>query len=148
MIKFLIASGLIVSSFANAQTIGSVDTDLKLFGKNSKIEITAFDDPKVKGVTCYISRPVKGGLTGAIGMASEASDSSIACRSVGKEKPVIITAFNNGESVFSEDRNIFFREMKVVRFYDPSRNVIIYITNSKGLVEGSPKHSITAVPLN
>ena len=146
--KFLIAAGLFASSFANAQVIGSVDTEFKLLGKNSRIEITAFDDPKVKGVTCYVSRPIRGGLTGAVGLAEEASDSSIACRAVGKEKPVIATTFKNGESVFSEERNVFFKEMKVIRFYDASRNVIIYITNSKGLVDGSPKHSITAVPLN
>ena len=148
MMKFLIAACLIASSMTNAQVIGSVDTELKLLGKNSRIEITAFDDPKVKGVTCYVSRPMKGGLTGAIGLAEEASDSSIACRAVGKEKPTITTTFKNGESVFSEDRNVFFKEMKVIRFYDASRNVIIYITNSTGLVGGSPKHSITAVPLN
>ena len=148
MMKFLIAAGLFASSFANAQVIGSVDTEFKLLGKNSRIEITAFDDPKVKGVTCYVSRPIRGGLTGAVGLAEEASDSSIACRAVSKEKPVIVTSFKNGESVFSEDRNVFFKEMKVIRFYDASRNVIIYITNSKGLVDGSPKHSITAVPLN
>ena len=148
MMKFLIAACLIASSMTNAQVIGSVDTELKLLGKNSRIEITAFDDPKVKGVTCYVSRPIKGGLTGAVGLAEEASDSSIACRAVGKEKPVITASFKNGESVFSEDRNVFFKEMKVIRFYDASRNVIIYITNSTGLVNGSPKHSITAVPLN
>ena len=148
MMKFLIAAGLIASSMANAQVIGSVDTELKLLGKNSRIEITAFDDPKVKGVTCYVSRPMKGGLVGTIGLAEEASDSSIACRAVGKEKPTIAVSFKNGESVFSEDRNVFFKEMKVIRFYDASRNVIIYITNSTGLVNGSPKHSITAVPLN
>ena len=47
MMKFLIAGSLIASSMANAQVIGSVDTELKLLGKNSRIEITAFDDPKV-----------------------------------------------------------------------------------------------------
>ena len=80
--------------------------------------------------------------------AREAINAFVANGYCVKEKPTITTTFKNGESVFSEDRNVFFKEMKVIRFYDASRNVIIYITNSTGLVNGSPKHSITAVPLN
>jgi CreA protein len=37
--------------------------------------------------------------------------------------------------------------MQVVRFYDARRNTLIYLTYSDKLVDGSPKNSITAVPL-
>ena len=151
MKKALLIGNIIAGVFAAnvwaGDTIGSVDTGFKLFGKNNKIEVSAFDDPKVKGVTCYISRPIQGGITGGLGLSEERSDTGIACRAVGNEKPVITASFKNGESVFQESRNILFKELNVTRFYDAQRKVIIYITATRGLVDGSPKHSITAVPL-
>lgn len=35
--------------------IGSVRTEFKLLGPNSTIEVERFDDPKVQGVSCYLS---------------------------------------------------------------------------------------------
>jgi CreA protein len=49
--------------------------------------------------------------------------------------------------VFKQRTSILFKTMQVVRFYDPKRNTLIYLTYSDKLVEGSPKNSITAVPL-
>ncbi len=37
--------------------------------------------------------------------------------------------------------------MQVVRFYDPGRNVLIYLTYSDRVIEGSPKNSISVVPI-
>ncbi len=39
-----------------AREVGEVDTVFKWFGPNHKIVVEAFDDPKVEGVTCYLSR--------------------------------------------------------------------------------------------
>ena len=46
----------ILSSSLYADEIGSVDTVFKFFGSNHKIIVEAFDDPKVSGVTCHLSR--------------------------------------------------------------------------------------------
>ena len=61
-----------------AEEIGSVSTVFKLLGPNDKIVIEAFDDPKVDGVTCHLSRAKKGGVTGAVGLATDTSDAAIA----------------------------------------------------------------------
>jgi hypothetical protein len=53
----------------------------------------------------------------------------------------------DGEEVFKKRTSILFKTMQVVRFYDASRNTLIYLTYSDKLVDGSPKNSITAVPL-
>jgi CreA protein len=37
--------------------------------------------------------------------------------------------------------------MQVVRFYDPRRNVLIYLSYSDRIIEGSPKNSISVVPI-
>jgi CreA protein len=135
----------ILATAAAAQTIGSVDTAFKLLGANHKIEVLAFDDPKVRNAVCYLSRSVKGGLSGAIGLASETSDASIACRGIG---PVSIAAqFAPNEQVFSESRSPLFKKLHVVRMYDAQRQVIVYLAYSDKLIDGSPKNSISVVPV-
>ena len=134
------------ASAASAQQIGEVDTAFKLIGPDHKIVVEAFDDPKVAGITCYVSRSKAGGLTGALGLATEKSESSIACRQVG---PISSTVpIPRSEEVFSESRSILFKKMRFVRMVDPARQVLLYLTYSDKLIDGSPKNSLTAVPLN
>ena len=45
---------------AHAESIGEVDTVFKLIGPDHKIVVDAYDDPKVTGVTCYVSRAKTG----------------------------------------------------------------------------------------
>jgi hypothetical protein len=64
--------------------IGEVDTVFKLIGPDHKIVVEAYDDPKVgNGVTCYVSRAKTGGIKGALGLAEDKAEASIACRQVG-----------------------------------------------------------------
>ena len=67
-----------VGGLALADEIGSVDTAFKLIGANHKIVVEAFDDPKIKGVACFLSMARKGGISGTLGLAEETSDVSIA----------------------------------------------------------------------
>ena len=53
----------------------------------------------------------------------------------------------NGEEVFKKRTSLLFKTLQVVRFYDPQRNVLVYLTYSDRIIEGSPKNSITAVPI-
>ncbi|MGY9057716.1 MAG: CreA family protein [Alphaproteobacteria bacterium] len=131
-----------------ADEIGRVDTAFNWVGANKHIAIEAFDDPKVDGVTCYLSMAKKGGISGAVGVAEETSDASIACRQIGPisfNKP--IESDKEGEVVFRESRSIFFKRLHVVRFYDQKRKVLVYLTYSDKLIDGSPKNSVTAVAL-
>lgn len=132
-----------------AEQLGSVSTKFRVLGPNDKVVIEAFDDPEVPGVTCYLSRAKTGGMSGAVGLAEDTSDASIACRQTG---PVTLPSDiknkqRDGEEVFKQRTSILFKTMQVVRFYDAKRNTLIYLTYSDKLVEGSPKNSITAVPL-
>ncbi len=130
---------------AKAEEIGSVSTVFKMLGPNDKIVVEAFDDPKVAGVTCYLSRAKKGGISGGLGVAEDTSDASIACRQVA---PIAIQgAIRDGEEVFRKDTSLLFKTMQVVRFLDKKRNVLIYLVYSDRIIEGSPKNSISVVPI-
>ena len=48
-----------------AEPIGEVDTVFKFIGPDHKIVVDAHDDPKVSGITCYVSRAKTGGIKGA-----------------------------------------------------------------------------------
>ena len=78
-----LASALLAIPLAGAEPIGEVDTVFKLIGPDHKIVVDAYDDPKVSGITCYVSRAKTGGIKGAIGLAEDKSEASIACRQTG-----------------------------------------------------------------
>lgn len=144
-IPSLIVMLTLVASSVSAEEIGSVDTVFKLIGPDHKIVIEAFDDPKVPGVTCHISRAKAGGISGAVGLAEDPSDASIACRQVG---PITLpTALEDGDQVFTARTSVVFKELHVVRFFDQKRNVLIYLVYSDKLIEGSPKNAISSVPI-
>ncbi len=132
--------------FAHAETIGSVDTVFKLIGPDHKIVVDAYDDPKVAGVTCYVSRAKTGGIKGAVGLAEDKAEASIACRQVGPvsfSKPLPVQ-----EEIFNERLSILFKKLRVVRMVDAKRNTLVYLTYSDRVIEGSPQNSVTAVPVD
>ena len=124
---------------------GSVSTRFHLLGPNDKIVVDGFDDPKIEGVACHVSRAQTGGLKGGLGVAEDTSDASIACRQIG---PIKITdELKDGERVFDERRSLLFKTLQVVRFFDRERNVLVYVGYSNRIIEGSPKNSISSVPI-
>jgi CreA protein len=137
---------LIVSAAAHAEAIGEVDTVFKLIGPDHKIVVDAYDDPKVAGVTCYVSRAKTGGIKGAIGIAEDKAEASIACRQVG---PISFTSpVAMQEEVLTERQSLLFKKLRVVRMVDKTRNTLVYLTYSDRIIEGSPKNSVTVVPID
>lgn len=136
---------LAATALARAEPIGSVDTAFKLIGPDHKIVVDAYDDPKVQGVACYVSRAKTGGIKGALGLAEDKSEASIACRQVG---PIEIRQpLPHQEEVFSERISLVFKRLRIVRLVDPARNTLVYLTYSDHLIDGSPQNSVTAVPV-
>lgn len=154
MIKKLLKTLSIItlSTFAlNAQsadvnTIGSVSTAFKLLGPNHKVTVESVDDPAVTGVTCYVSRAISGGLKSAVGLAQDPSEASIACRQVGNV--TINHPIPKQEEILSQKASLIFKHFRIVRMVDPAKNVLIYVVYFDRLVDGSPKNSLSVVPLN
>ncbi|MGF1476634.1 MAG: CreA family protein [Geminicoccaceae bacterium] len=145
LLRFLLVPCLafLSSGPAFAERIGDVSTAFKLLGSNHKIVVEAFDDPEVAGVSCFLSRAKTGGISGALGLAEDTSDASIACRQTG---PVTVgDDLEDGDQVFRARTSILFKKIQVVRFFDENRNTLIYLTYSDRLIDGSPKNAISAV---
>lgn len=106
----------------SAEVIGSVSTKFKLLGANDKIVIEAFDDPDIDGATCYLSRAKTGGVSGAVGIAEDTSDASIACRQVG---PITLSeeiksGKADGDEVFKKAHRYFSSRCKLCVFMIPN----------------------------
>lgn len=134
-----------VALVAAAETVGEVSTTFRLVGANNKIVVDVFDDPKVNGVACYLSHAKTGGIKGSLGIAEDTSDAAVACRQVGQ------VSFKGNiakeEEVFSERSSFLFKHVRVVRMADQKRNTLVYLVYSDRVIEGSPKNSVTAVPV-
>ena len=142
----LLAGSVSASLPAAAQQIGEVSTVFRFLGKNDRIVVEGYDDPKVKGVTCYVSRARTGGVKGSVGLAEDKSEASIACRQVG-DSVTFTEKLPAQEDVFTERLSLVFKRLHVVRVVDPVRNALVYMTYSDRLIEGSPQNSVTAVAI-
>jgi CreA protein len=145
MIPFLLVL-YAAASPAHADSVGCVSTTFRGLGLlNDKVCVDSFRDPKVDGVVCHVSRARTGGMAGAVGLAEDTSDAAVSCRQIG---PISFRGkLKDGEDAFRESRSWLFKKLHVVRFYDRPNNTLVYLSYSDKLVEGSPKNSISTVPI-
>jgi CreA protein len=142
------AAAIFVSAPALAEDpdlIFRKSTVFKLLSPDDKLATYGIDDPAVEGVACHFTVPEKGGWSGALGLAEQVSDISLACRQIGPVK--FREKFDQGAVVFRQSRSLFFKRMQIVRGCDVKRNVLIYMVYSDRLIEGSPKNSTSTVPI-
>jgi CreA protein len=139
------AAGSALADNDDPDLIFRKSTTFKFFTPNDKLATYGVDDPVVDGVACYFTVPEKGGVAGALGLAEQTSDVSLACRQYGPIK--IKDKFDQGDVVFRERRSLFFKKMQIVRGCDAKRNVLIYMVYTDKLIEGSPKNSTSSVPI-
>lgn len=146
MKKTLLALTLLwASSGGIAETVGEVSTTFKLLSPNDKVVVEVFDDPEVNGVACYLSHAKTGGYAGALGLAEDTSDAAVACRQIG---PIAFKGkIAPQDEVFNARTSFLFKHVRVVRMVDSKRNTLVYLVYSDKLIDGSPKNSVTAVPV-
>src|SRR4051812_43964419 len=112
---FILLAGQAAASDDPAR-IGDVSTTFRLVGRNDKIVVDRYDDPKVGGVSCYLSRAETGGLKGSVGLATDPSRFSIACRATG---PVSVPErLPPNEVAFGASANWLFKEIRISRMWD------------------------------
>jgi len=117
----------------------------RMLSPDAKLATYAIDDPLVDGVACHFTVPEIGGWAGWAGFAEERSETSLACRQIG---PITFKGkFEQGEEVYHQRRSLFFKKMQIVRGCDAKRNVLVYLSYTDKLIEGSPQNSTSTVPL-
>jgi len=117
----------------------------RMLSPDAKLATYAIDDPLVEGVACHFTVPEIGGWAGWAGFAEERSETSLACRQVG---PVSFKGkFGQGDEVYRQRRSLFFKKMRIVRGCDAKRNVLVYLSYTDKLIEGSPQNSTSTVPI-
>ena len=132
---------------ALAEEVGSVGYRFKWLGPNDKIVVEAFDDPDVPGVSCYMSHARTGGIKGAIGLAEDPGEASIACRQVGPVDVAKLDKLRSPHEVFAERSSLIFKSTQVTRFWDAKRKALVYLVYTDRIFEGSPRNSISVVPV-
>ena len=129
-----------------AREIGAISTTFKLVGPNHKIVISAFDDPKISGITCYVARPKTGGIKGGLGLAEDPSIASVSCAQTG---PISylgpLDGQEKGEEVFDESRSLIFKSLSIRRLLDRNNGSLIYVATTSRIIEGSPATSLSVV---
>jgi CreA protein len=110
--------------------------------------VDRYDDPKVDGVSCYMSRAETGGVKGSLGLATDPSRFSIACRATGKV--TVKEKLPPNEVVFGASANWLFKQIRVSRIWDPDKHVLVYLVWSTQALtpQGSPYNSVTAVAVD
>ena len=121
---------------AMAEDIGSVGYRFKWLGPNDKIVVER-----------YMSHARTGGIKGAIGLAEDPGEASIACRQVGPIDEAKLVHLKNPHEVFSERASLIFKTTQVTRFWDAKRKALVYLVYTDRIIEGSPRNSISVVPL-
>jgi CreA protein len=117
----------------------------RLLSPDAKLSTYVIDDPGVEGVACYFTVPEVGGWKGWAGFAEERSETSISCRQVG---PITIKEkFEQGHEIYRQRRSLFFKKMQIVRGCDTKRNVLVYLTYTDKIIEGSPQNSNSSVAI-
>lgn len=128
----------------NTEKIGEADTVFNMLGKNDRIEVHAFDDPQVKGVTCYLSYAKKGGLKETVNLEEDASDASVSCVQTAPQAAYSEAEVAKPQQIFKKGSSFIFKTLQVVRYYDPARKVFTYLVYSDKVIQGSPKNSMDA----
>jgi CreA protein len=130
--------------------VGHVNTAITNLGltRSHRVVVERFDDPEVRGISCYISQARTGGLSGMLGVAEDPARFDLNCVATG---PIQVQPGarrgDRGEQVFESNTSLFFKETRVHRFIDEERNAVIYLAWSTRLVDGSPFNAVAAVPV-
>lgn len=144
-------AGLIALALALAgcgprsQEVGEFSNDLL----GNEVKVDALADPGVPGVVCHVAHFDRG-LWDRLGKGNwfeDPSNTSISCFRAGPIDLSRIRDGKAGQEVFNQRQSLFFKSVAVRRIFDRQNKVLLYVSHSRELVEGSAKMSLSTVPL-
>lgn len=132
---------------ANAKTIGKVKAVKRILQGNDVINIIRVDDPDNPFISIYFTT-IKSGKMLAM---ADPSNSSITVRLTGNipvKNGVRQLVTKPSANIAKVSKSIGSKTMRIARFYDKEKDVMLYLVYTTKMIGGSLKHSISAVPLN
>jgi CreA protein len=134
-----------IAIVADAEDLGCVAATWRVLA-DDKVCMSAFDDPKVPGVPCHLSKARTGGFTGTVGVAEDRSRCSMACRQVG---PITVDLAKrpNEEEALRERTSMLFKQARAVRLVDRARRTLVDLASRPKVVEGAPVTRLSFVPV-
>lgn len=141
----VLLSGPALAAADDPTRVGDVSTTFRIVGRNDKIVVDRYDDPRVPGASCYVSRAETGGIAGTIGLATDPSRFSIACRATGTI--TLPDKLPSNEVVFGASASWLFKEIRVSRMWDSQKRVLVYLVWSTQALSkgGSPFNSVSVI---
>jgi CreA protein len=146
MKSLFVAVALLLPAFgdARADDIGCISTTFNLVSPNDKVCVSNFEDPKVPGVTCFISQARKGGWGQPLGLNEDPSNFSVSCHQMGPIT-IDISKLPKSEEAFTEKTSMFFKATRIYRLPDTKHNTLVYLAISSKIVNGSPANAVSTV---
>ena len=109
-----------------------IETRTQRYG--SHIVISAYNDPLVKGVTCYVSKSHSDGTLGA-GHISHGTDVTASCQQTGNISVAKIAP--RQAQVFTAEVDPTFNSLHIIRVLDAERHSLVYFSYNEDAVAGN-----------
>lgn len=139
---------------ADKRNVGAIAGSGFLF--KDRVVIDGFSDPKIDGVTIYISdfeRPVTERLQKDF--FSDPSQAGLSCaRKAQVNVKGELSTSSDGEEIVAEAKSLLFKTLRVRRIYDKDTNTAVYVAFSTRLNKGDDANkarfssSLCAIPLD
>ncbi|MGE0597249.1 MAG: CreA family protein [Hyphomonadaceae bacterium] len=133
------------SQRGEGEEVGEFSNDLA----GNEIKVEAVADPDIPGVIChfaYFERGVLDRLRQG-NWFEDPSNSSVSCQRTGPVDISTVSRARSGQEIFNQRISLFFKNNAVRRIIDLENGMILYVSHSREIVEGSAKIDISSVPL-
>lgn len=131
-----VTSVLLFAAIASAEMLTKIKTSGMVI--KDTLEVHAYDDPNIEGVTCYVTLPKR-----SLSLVDQ-TNTSISCRKTG----VIKGAIKSQKQIFRAKKSWLIKSMYVDRVYDSKRNVLVYVSYTKKLSGDNASNSVSVVVLD
>ncbi|WP_179713864.1 CreA family protein [Paraburkholderia bryophila] len=129
--NILVALLIFSSSVVVAKDLATIETHTQRYG--SHVAISAYDDPLVKGVTCYVSESHSEGALGS-GRISRGTDLTASCHQTGDIR--LAESVPRQAQVFTAESDPTFDSLHIIRILDTERHSLVYFTYNEDEVAG------------
>jgi CreA protein len=144
------AAGMLLVSLAacgkSEQQVGQVGVDWT----GNDISIEAVADPEVQGVVCHVAY-FNRSFIDRLQQGNWFEDPSYSALDCAASGPVTVGDINlaeGGEEIFSQQRSLIWKSLRVNRIYDAANNTLVYLAHAREVQLGSGKMSLSVVPLS